>query len=122
MAVQFGRIRFIRGDNNGRYPFNHSLYLEGSDTRVIIDPACSLQKLANLNQKDGVDQVWLSHWHEDHIRYLNLFANCILRISESDFPPLTDIDVFLDWYNIKEAGLRALWKQEMLDNNQYVKV
>ena len=119
MDVQLGRIRFIRGDNNGRYPFNHSLYLEGGDTRVIIDPACSLQKLANLNQKDGVDQVWLSHWHEDHIRYLNLFANCILRISESDFPPLTDIDVFLDWYNIKEAGLRALWKQEMLDNFNY---
>jgi hydroxyacylglutathione hydrolase len=119
MDVQFGRIRFIRGDNNGRYPFNNSLYLEGSDTRVIIDPACSQQKLADLKQKDGVDQVWLSHWHEDHIRYLNLFADCPLRISEKDFPPLTDIDVFLDWYGIKEADIRAFWKQEMLDNFNY---
>jgi glyoxylase-like metal-dependent hydrolase (beta-lactamase superfamily II) len=119
MDVQFGGIRFIRGDNNGRYPFNHSLYLEGGDTRVIIDPASSLQKLSDLKQKDGVDQVWLSHWHEDHIRYLNLFTDCPLRISESDFPPLTDINIFLDWYNIKEAGSRALWKQEMLDNFNY---
>jgi len=119
MDVQFGRIRFILGDNNGRYPFNHSLYLEGEDTCVIIDPACSLQKLADLKQKDDVDQVWLSHWHEDHIRYLYLFADSILRISEKDFPPLTDIDVFLDWYGIKEAGIRTFWKQEMLENFNY---
>jgi glyoxylase-like metal-dependent hydrolase (beta-lactamase superfamily II) len=119
MDVQFERIRFIRGDNGGKYPFNHSLYLEGENTRVIIDPAGSLQKLANLKQKDGVDQVWLSHWHEDHIRYLNLFADCPLRISEKDFPPLTNIDVFLDWYGIKEADIRAFWKQEMLDNFNY---
>ena len=32
MDVQFGRIRFIRGDNGGKYPFNHSVYLEGKDT------------------------------------------------------------------------------------------
>jgi Zn-dependent hydrolases, including glyoxylases len=120
MNVQFGRIRFIRGDNNGRYPFNHSLYLEGENTRVIIDPSSSLQKLADLKQKDGVDQVWLSHWHEDHFRYLNLFADCPLRISEKDFPPLTDIDVFLDWYNIKETDIRAFWKQEMLENFNYL--
>jgi len=120
MNVQFGRIRFIRGDNNGRYPFNHSLYLEGENTRVIIDPSSSLQKLTDLKQKDGVDQVWLSHWHEDHFRYLNLFADCPLRISEKDFPPLTDIDVFLDWYNIKETDIRAFWKQEMLENFNYL--
>ena len=63
MDVQFDRIRFISGDNDGKYPFNHSLYLEGENTRVIIDPACSQQKLADLKQKDGVDQIWLSHWH-----------------------------------------------------------
>ena len=75
-----------------------------------------------MKQKDDVDQVWLSHWHEDHIRYLNLFADCPLWIPEKDFPPLTGIDIFLDWYNIKEADIRAFWKQEMLENNQYVKI
>ena len=119
MDVQIGRIRFIRGDNNGRYPFNHSLYLEGGDTRVIIDPSCGLQKLSDLKQKDGVDQVWLSHWHEDHIGFLNLFENCILRISEKDFPPLTNIEIFLDWYGIKEDNLREIWKNVLLDNFNY---
>jgi glyoxylase-like metal-dependent hydrolase (beta-lactamase superfamily II) len=119
MDVQFGQIRFIRGENGGKYPFNHSIYLKGSTTRIIIDPSCSLKKLNDLKQKDGVDQVWLSHWHEDHIRYVNLFAECPLRISERDFPPLTDINIFLDWYGLKEGYLRELWEREMLDNNNY---
>ncbi len=114
MDVQFGRIRFIRGDNGGKYPFNHSVYLEGKDCRVIIDPSCGLQKISDLKQKEGVDQVWLSHWHEDHLAFLNLFDNCTLRISERDFPPLTDMEIFLDWYGIKEGQLRELWKNIML--------
>jgi hydroxyacylglutathione hydrolase len=119
MDAQFGRIRFIRGDSGGRYPFNHSLYLEGDNTCVIIDPSCSLQKLTDLQKKSEVDQVWLSHWHEDHIRYVNLFTDCPLWISEKDFPPLTDINVFLDWYGLKEGVLRELWEKEMLEKNNY---
>ncbi len=119
MDVQFGRIRFIRGDNGGKYPFNHSLYLEGGDTRIIIDPSCSLQKLTEIKQKDGVEQIWLSHWHEDHIGFLNLFEGCALRISERDFPPLTSMEIFLDWYGIKEKQLRELWENIMLNNFNY---
>ena len=119
MDVQLGRICFIRGDNDGKYPFNHSVYLEGRNCRVVIDPSCSLQKLTDLKQKDGVDQVWLSHWHEDHMGFLNLFDHCALRISKSDFPPLTDIEIFLDWYGIKEVQLRELWKNIMLNNFNY---
>jgi len=119
MDCQFGRIRFIHGDNGGKYPFSHSLYLDGENIRVIIDPACSLQKLTDMKQNNGVDQVFLSHWHEDHISYLNLFDDCILRISERDFPPLTDIDIFMDWYGIKDDSLRQIWKHVMLENFNY---
>ncbi|MFA5321862.1 MAG: MBL fold metallo-hydrolase [Smithella sp.] len=119
MDVQFGRIRFIKGDNGGKYPFNHSVYLKGDSARVIIDPSCGLQKLSDLKQKDGVDQVWLSHWHEDHIGFLNLFENCTLRISARDFPPLTDLEIFMDWYGIKEQQLREIWESIMLNNFNY---
>jgi hydroxyacylglutathione hydrolase len=119
MDVQFGRIRFIRGDNGGKYPFNHSVYLEGNNKRVIIDPSCSLQKLTEIKQKDGVEQIWLSHWHEDHMGFLNLFDGCTLRISERDFPPLTGMEIFLDWYGIKEKQLRELWENIMLNNFNY---
>jgi len=111
---QFGRIHFICGENGGRYPFNHSLYIEGDAARVIIDPASNLEKLKRLQKKDGVDLVWLSHWHEDHIRYLYLFEDCPKWISARDFPPLSDIEIFLDWYGLEEPGQRDHWKKEML--------
>jgi hydroxyacylglutathione hydrolase len=119
MDRQFGRIRFISGDNGGKYPFNHSVYLEGDDARVIIDPASSMQKLADLKHKEGVDQVWLSHWHEDHLRYLNIFADCSLWISKRDLPPLTNMEIFLDWYGILDDRLRSTWKQVMREMFNY---
>jgi hydroxyacylglutathione hydrolase len=119
MDVQLGKVRFVCGDSGGKYPFNHSVYLEGDSVRVIIDPSCGLQKLTDLKQKDGVDQVWLSHWHEDHMGFLNLFDNCVLRLSERDFPPLTDMSIFLDWYGIKDKQLREIWENIMLNNFNY---
>ena len=116
---QFGRIRFICGENGGRYPFNHSLYIEGDDARVIIDPASDLEKLKRLQKKNGVDLVWLSHWHEDHTHYLYLFENCPKWISARDFPPLTDIKIFLDWYGLKETHQRDYWKKVMLEMFNY---
>ena len=115
---QFGRVRLIFGENGGKYPFNHSLYLQGDKERVVIDPASSLEKLTRLKE-EGVDGVWLSHWHEDHIRYMNRFDGCSVWISERDFPPLADLKTFLDWYGIEEQGARNYWKKEMLETFDY---
>ena len=90
---QLGRIRFISGENKGRYPFSHSVYIEGEKARIVIDPASSLDKLSLLRDTESVDTVWLSHWHEDHFKYLYLFDHCSFRISERDFPPMADIKV-----------------------------
>lgn len=111
---QFGRICFIHGENGGKYPFNHSLYLKGDRVKVILDPACSLEKLKEV-KRGGIDQVWLSHWHEDHIHYMNLFEESSLWISERDFPPLTDLNIFLDWYAILSETQRAYWEKIMLE-------
>ncbi|NLA40441.1 MAG: MBL fold metallo-hydrolase [Smithella sp.] len=115
---QFGRVRFICGENGGKYPFNHSLYLQGDKERVVIDPACSLEKLTRLKD-EGVDSVWLSHWHEDHIRYMNLFENYPVWVSERDFPPLADLETFLDWYGIEDQRARGYWRKEMLETFDY---
>ncbi len=111
---QFGRIRFLRGENGGKYPYNHSLYMRGDNLRVVLDPACSLDKLKRLKQ-EGVDQVWLSHWHEDHIHYMNLFDRCSVWISKRDFPPLADLNVFLNWYGLLGPQQRAYWEKIMLE-------
>ena len=108
----FGPIRFIPGDNRGRYPFCNSLYIEGAG--VLIDPASSRERLIRLRAEQGVKMVWLSHWHEDHFMHLDLFDDLPLWISPGDTPPLADISIFLQWYGFSEEE-RLFWEPLLLD-------
>jgi hydroxyacylglutathione hydrolase len=108
----FGPVHFIPGDNRGRYPYCNSLYIEGS-RRVVIDPSSSEERLAALRDGPGIDEVWLSHYHEDHFMFLGLFADRPLVMSAVDAPALESMDSFLDYYDITDHGDRAAWAEIM---------
>jgi glyoxylase-like metal-dependent hydrolase (beta-lactamase superfamily II) len=105
----FGLIWFIPGEQGGRYPFCHSVYVEGAG--ILIDPASDRERLTQLRKNPGVKGVWLSHWHEDHLMHLDLFDDLPLRISVADAPPLSGLDAFLDAYGMEQADERASWRQ-----------
>jgi hydroxyacylglutathione hydrolase len=109
----FGPIWFIPGENNGKYPFCHSIYIEGAG--ILIDPASDRRRLEVIRDRHGVNAVWLSHWHEDHFMYLDLFENVPLWISRTDAPPLSDLEILLDWYGIANDEHRQYWRQLMLE-------
>ena len=90
--THFGPIWFIPGENDGKYPFCHSLYIESAG--ILIDPASDRKRLKELKKDPGVKEVWLSHWHEDHFMHLDLFDDLPLRIMKEDAAPLTDLELF----------------------------
>ncbi|MBC2715494.1 MAG: MBL fold metallo-hydrolase [Desulfobacteraceae bacterium] len=96
----FGPVWFIPGHNSGKYPYCHSLYIEGPG--ILIDPSSDRDRLKQLKQNQGVRSVWLSHWHEDHFMHLDLFDDVPLWMSAADAQPLSSIDNFLDAYGIEE--------------------
>ena len=106
---RFGPIRFIPGENRGKYPFCHSVYIEGAG--ILIDPASDRERLKRLGTKNGVREVWLSHWHEDHFMHLDLFEDVPLFISEQDAPQISDVDLFIDGYGIKKEAQRREWRE-----------
>jgi len=103
----FGPIWFIPGDNKGKYPYCHSIYIEGPG--ILIDPASNRKRLMELKQNPGVKAVWLSHWHEDHFMHLDLFDELPLFISQEDAVRLSDLEIFLDGYGI-EPDARDEWR------------
>jgi hydroxyacylglutathione hydrolase len=115
---RWGPIHFIPGPNRGKYPHCHSLYIEGG-SRVVIDPASDPKTLADLADGPGVDMVWLSHAHEDHLMFLDLFNGRPLWVSEPDAPPLADLDVFIDYYGVTDEGERRFWKETMVRDFNY---
>ncbi len=113
----FGPVRFIPGTNNGRYPYCHSIYIEGAG--VLIDPASDRERLTRLRDEEGVAAVWLTHWHEDHIAHLDLFEDVPLLMSAADAPPLADLETFLDWYDMDHDRFREAWRGIMVENFHY---
>jgi hydroxyacylglutathione hydrolase len=109
----FGPVWFIPGENQGKYPYCHSIYIEGPG--VLIDPGSDRKRLLQLRENPGVKTVWLSHWHEDHFTNIDLFDNLPLHISEPDAPPLSDIELFMDSYGIDDTSRdywRSLFKEQ----------
>jgi hydroxyacylglutathione hydrolase len=94
----FGPLRFLPGNGRGKYPFCHSVYVEGAG--ILIDPASDLETLRRLREDPGVRAVWLTHWHEDHWMHLHLFDDLPLWMSRQDAPPLADMETLLDWYGV----------------------
>jgi hydroxyacylglutathione hydrolase len=116
--LHFGPLTFVPGENSGRYPFCHSLYING-DKKIIIDPASKREKLLELKEGPGVDVAWLSHYHEDHFIYLELFSDKELWMSGPDAPALENIDNILDLYGIEDKKERELWGNFMVESFNY---
>jgi hydroxyacylglutathione hydrolase len=107
----FGPVRFIPGENKGKYPFCHSIYIEGAG--ILIDPASDRTRLKKLREESDVKAVWLSHWHEDHIMHLDLFDDLPFYISKPDAPMLADIETFLDAYDMQDDKYRQYWRDSV---------
>lgn len=105
---RFGPVRFLPGPNRGKYPHCHSVYVEGAG--LLIDPGSDRGRLQRLRAAEGVREVWLSHWHEDHIAHLDLFDDLPLFVSRQDAPMLADVEAFLDGYGMQRPDFRRHWR------------
>jgi len=114
----FGPVWFIPGENKGKYPFCHSLYIEGAG--VLIDPASDRDRLVQLRETQGIKMVWLSHAHEDHFMHLDLFDDLPLWISDRDSAPLSSLETFLDSYGMDNHDFRGYWRK-MLEEEFHFK-
>lgn len=111
--IDLGPVRFVQGQNKGRYPYCHSLYIE--EAGVLIDPGSDRETLKALRAEGKISAIWLSHWHEDHIAHLDLFENVPIWISEQDAPPLGDLETFLEWYDMEDESYREHWRKVLAD-------
>jgi len=109
----FDSICFIQGQNKGKYPYCHSVYIK--EDGILIDPASDRDRLSRLKDNSGVQEVWLSHWHEDHIMHLDLFDDIPFRISHPDAPQLSDIEIFMDAYGFSDSMIREYWRSLLKD-------
>ena len=114
MEKSFGPVRLIPGGNGGKYPHSNSVYVDGAG--VLIDAGADAEAYRRLRDGPGVREVWLSHWHEDHITYLDQFADLPLVQMEVEAGALASEDAFIDWYGISNPEFRGYWHAKLRES------
>jgi glyoxylase-like metal-dependent hydrolase (beta-lactamase superfamily II) len=91
--LSFGPISLLPGKKGGRYPYCHSLILSGEETWVV-DPASDKGFLDSLARTGEVTRVFLSHFHEDHLKYAYLFPQATFHV------PVQEVEAFTSFEGI----------------------
>jgi hydroxyacylglutathione hydrolase len=73
-AIQFGPLTFIRGRRQGKYPYCHTLVVDDGEL-AVIDPSADRATCQQLAQDPRLRAVLVSHFHEDHQKYLTFFPD-----------------------------------------------
>jgi hydroxyacylglutathione hydrolase len=110
---QFGPITLIPGRKGGRYPYCHSLVLEGQETWVV-DPASDKDYLQRLARSRRVTRVFISHFHEDHLKYHYLFPEATFFVPEAEVAAFTSLDGVFRFMGLTDPRFREYWGQTLV--------
>lgn len=121
ISDEFKNIYFIKGARNGKYPYSHSLLIED----YLIDTGISSRLLRKLKRQFPINNVLLSHWHEDHTSGNRLLSNANFFIHSKDKFLIENVDKFYEYYGISnspaEEEFEWLWESFKLGNTKIEK-
>ena len=97
-------ISLIKGKNNGRFPFSHSILIEDEVT-ALIDTGCGIETLRKLK---SIGTIVNSHSHPDHTAGNWIFSGFPLIVPEEDY----DINSNVRKLSRRYAGeeLAGVWR------------
>jgi len=131
ISDEFKKINFIKGAREGKYPYSHSLLIGD----FLIDTGISSRLLRKLKRLYPINNVLLSHWHEDHTSGNRLLPNAKFFIHSKDKFLIENINKFSEFYGIcnSPAEEEFEWLMEglklentktdiLLEDNEVIKV
>ena len=113
--MQRGATEVVLGVENGKYPHGNSVVVRGADRSVIIDPSLSLWEM----EPPQVDQVLLTHVHEDHVAGLARYLDTPVAAHERDVAHLASIDALLAMYGLPDEATDE-FRTSLVDDFHFV--
>jgi hydroxyacylglutathione hydrolase len=111
--LDFGPIRLIPGRKGGRYPYCHSLVLEGDEVWVV-DPASDKDYLRHLARTREVTAVFISHFHEDHQKYNYLFPRARFYVPALEVAAFTSLEGIFDLMGLDDPQFQEYWGETLV--------
>jgi len=106
-TAKFGKITFIQGLDQGRYPYCNSIFIDDGEG-AVIDPGSN--EAALLEIRDRVRFLINSHYHEDHIAFNYLFPEALLLVPREEALCYRSIQSFLDYYGLVGSEFEEEWR------------
>lgn len=111
-ALDLGPVTVLTGFEKGKYPHGNSVLVRGTDRCVLIDPSLTI---AHRGSPSPVDQVLLSHVHEDHIPGMSRLQGIPVSCHEKDAIGLTSIDGLMSMYGLPPSVEEEFRQQVVTD-------
>ncbi|HEU5140186.1 MAG TPA: MBL fold metallo-hydrolase [Bacillales bacterium] len=106
---QIGPIEILVGENNSKVPFSTSLLLNDKEGSVLIDCGGGSRVFDYLKQKN-IAEIYLTHYHLDHIWGAHLFPDAKLSINPYDLKKVSNPREMA-----KASGIYALYGEKEAD-------
>lgn len=96
-----GKIQYIEAPNKRYAPYyTHSLFID-DDIKALLDSNCGPSNIDFFLHRP-VDVIINSHFHQDHVWNNYRFTQSEIWAHTKDAPAIRSLDVFQDYYGIKQ--------------------
>ncbi len=96
-----GPMTILFGVENGKYPQGNSLLIQGGDKTVMIDPCLGI--ISRNSYLPHVDEIFLTHVHEDHVSGMHLYPDAPCYAHKLDAMGLASMEEFLQIFGVPDA-------------------
>ncbi len=105
LSSEFKDIYFVQGEGNGYYPYSHSLLIGD----YLIDTGISNKNIRRLKKRFTINNVLLSHWHEDHILGNRLLPDAKFFCHPKDKHIVEDVRKIVEYYYCDNTPAESLF-------------
>lgn len=90
--LQIGPIEIFIGEKQSRTPYSTSLLIKGKEEDALIDCGAGRPVFDHLKKEHRIRDIYLTHYHLDHIWGLYLFPEARAWINGCDVRKFSDLD------------------------------
>lgn len=116
--LEFGAVKFVRGRRQGRYPYCHSI-LVGDETLAVIDPSADKAWCRRLAREASLAAVLVSHFHEDHQKYLHFFPDDLVRVPAAEAAAITTMAGVFALLGLEDQDYLTYWQKTLVAEFRY---
>jgi hydroxyacylglutathione hydrolase len=116
--VDFGSVKFLRGRRQGKYPYCHSVIID-DEAVVVIDPSADKEYCRRLAQDPRLAAAVVSHFHEDHQKYLYFFPEGLIWAPAAEAAAFTSMSGIFELLGIEDPQYHLYWQKTLVKEFHY---